>query len=265
MRVHVVSDVHGNVDALARAAVGADALVVLGDLIDFVDYADHRRGILGTLFGPDKVAVFADLRKQGNREQTVAYSRTLWDSLDDPATSVEEAVREQYAETFGMLNALDIPTYATPGNVDVPAIWPEYAGDAVYVLDGDVAKIGGLRFGFVGGSLMPAGYRPRKGAAWRPYLRTDEDFAAAVTGLGEVDVLCSHIPPDAPELTYDVVARRHESGASSLLTCICRHMPRWAVFGHVHQPLAARARIGRTECCNVGHFRDGERPFVLRY
>ncbi|MCU1650907.1 MAG: metallophosphoesterase, partial [Pseudonocardia sp.] len=47
MRVHVVADVHGNSDALARAGEGADALIVLGDLIDFVNYDDHRAGILG--------------------------------------------------------------------------------------------------------------------------------------------------------------------------------------------------------------------------
>ena len=37
VRVHVVSDVHGNADELARAGAGADALLVLGDLIDFVN------------------------------------------------------------------------------------------------------------------------------------------------------------------------------------------------------------------------------------
>ncbi|MGH3431349.1 MAG: metallophosphoesterase family protein, partial [Thermocrispum sp.] len=88
---------------------------------------------------------------------------------------------------------------------------------------------------------------------------------ASVAALGQVDVVCSHIPPDLPELTYDVVARRAESGAPSLLAAIRRHMPRWSVFGHVHQPLAARMRIGRTECCNVGHFRQVARPFVLRW
>lgn len=262
MRVHVVSDVHGNAEALARAGDGADALVVLGDLIDFVDYADHSRGILGRLFGAEKVAVFAELRRAGDRERTVAYSRTLWDSLADPAAAVEEAIREQYAQLFGLMTA---PTYATPGNVDVPALWPEFAGERVTVLDGEVTKIGGLRFGFVGGSLMPPGYRPRKGAAWRPYLRSEEDFAAAVDQLGEVDVLCSHIPPDVPELTYDIVARRPESGAASLLDSVRRHAPRWSLFGHVHQPLAARMRIGTTECCNVGHFQQSGRPFVLRW
>ena len=33
MRVHVVSDVHGATAALAAAAVGADALICLGDLV----------------------------------------------------------------------------------------------------------------------------------------------------------------------------------------------------------------------------------------
>lgn len=47
MRVHVVSDVHGNAEALARAGGGADALLVLGDLVEFVDYQHPARGILG--------------------------------------------------------------------------------------------------------------------------------------------------------------------------------------------------------------------------
>jgi predicted phosphodiesterase len=45
MRVHVVSDVHGNSEALARSGEGADALLCLGDLILFLDYADHSRGM----------------------------------------------------------------------------------------------------------------------------------------------------------------------------------------------------------------------------
>ena len=45
MRVHVVSDVHGRADALARAGDGADALICLGDLLLFLDYADHGQGI----------------------------------------------------------------------------------------------------------------------------------------------------------------------------------------------------------------------------
>ncbi|OZM74531.1 metallophosphoesterase [Amycolatopsis antarctica] len=268
MRIHVVSDVHGNAEALARAGDGADALIVLGDLLDFVDYHQHGRGILGELFGAEQVATFARLRREAGRDETLAFARSLWASLDDPGAAVDEAIRGQYATLFGAMSA---PTYAVPGNVDTPALWPEFAGPGVHLLDGEVAEIGGLRFGFVGGALLPDGATPRRGAVWQPYLRTREDFDASVAALGEqagaggIDVLCSHIPPALPELTYDVVARRRELGSTALLELIDEKRPRWSLFGHVHQPLAARVRRGYTECGNVGHFKETGRPWVLRW
>jgi hypothetical protein len=37
------------------------------------------------------------------------------------------------------------------------------------------------------------------------------------------------------------------------------------LFGHVHQPLARRLWIGRSECINVGHFRATGTPHVLAW
>jgi Icc-related predicted phosphoesterase len=265
MRVHVVSDVHGNADALARAGEGADALVVLGDLLDFVDYQDHSKGILGAVFGPEKVAVFAELRRARQSANLAAYARSLWSGLDNAADVVEAAIRDQYATLFAAMTA---PTYATPGNVDVPALWPEYTNEHVHHLDGTTARIGGLTFGFVGGALLAPGGTVRRTGVWAPYLRTREDYdsaVAAAAAAGPVDVWCTHIPPAVPELCYDVVARRPENASTTLLATIRAHRPRWSVFGHVHQPLAARMRIGRTECVNVGHFKRTTRPYVLRW
>jgi Icc-related predicted phosphoesterase len=262
MRVHVVSDVHGNADALARAGEGADALIVLGDLLDFVDYHDHEQGILGAVFGPEKVAVFAELRRARQSANLAAYARSLWSGLENAADVVEEAIRDQYAKLFGAMTA---PTYATPGNVDVPALWPEYTGDGVQMLDGATTEIGGLRFGFVGGALLAPGATLRRTGVWVPYLRPQAEFDAGVAALGPVDVLCTHIPPAVPELCYDVVARRPEQASTALLDVIRRDRPRWSLFGHVHQPLAARLRLGRTECVNVGHFKRTARPYVLRW
>jgi Icc-related predicted phosphoesterase len=258
----VVSDVHGNAEALAKAGDGADALVVLGDLIDFVDYHDHTGGIMGAVFGPEAMATFARLRRERAHAEVAAFARSLWTSLDDPGAVVEEAIREQYTRLFA---AMSVPTYAMPGNVDVPALWPEYAGENVRILDGETTELGGLRFGFVGGALLPPGAVRRRGGVFHPYLRTEEEMAADVARLGEVDVLCSHIPPDLPELIYDVVSRRSELGSPSLLSLIRTQSPRWAVFGHVHQPLVARMRLGYTECANVGHFQRTQRPYVLRW
>ncbi len=80
-----------------------------------------------------------------------------------------------------------------------------------------------------------------------------------------MDVLCSHIPPEIPDITFDVVAKRFERGSEALLEYINKYQPKYSFFGHVHQPLASRTRVGKTECVNVGFFRGTKRPFVLDF
>ncbi|MCT2593349.1 metallophosphoesterase [Streptomyces sp. N2-109] len=253
MRVHVVSDVHGNSEDLAQAGDGADALVCLGDLILFLDYADHSRGIFPELFGVENADRIVALRDARRFTESRELSARLWATVDRQAAT-EEAVRSQYAELFA---AFPTPTYATYGNVDMPSLWPEYARPGTTVLDGETAEIGGLRFGFVGGGL-PTPMRT-------PFEIDEETYAAKIAALGEIDVLCSHIPPEVPELCYDTVARRFERGSTALLEAIHAARPRYHLFGHVHQPLARRMRIGTTECVNVGHFNATGKPWVLEW
>ncbi|MYT27795.1 MULTISPECIES: metallophosphoesterase [unclassified Streptomyces] len=258
MRVHVVSDVHGNSRDLATAGDGADALVCLGDLVLFLDYADHSRGIFPELFGAENAAALVALRTARRFAEARELGRRLWAGLDRDGASREEvieaAVRRQYADLFA---AFPAPTYATYGNVDIPRLWPEYARPGTTVLDGQRVEIGGRVFGFVGGGLTS----PMR----TPYEIGDEEYAAKIEAVGEVDVLCTHIPPDVPELCYDTVARRFERGSSALLDALRTTRPRYALFGHVHQPLARRMRIGGTECVNVGHFNATGRPYVLEW
>ncbi|MFF0788416.1 metallophosphoesterase [Streptomyces spiralis] len=254
-RIHVVSDVHGNARDLARAGEGADALICLGDLILFLDYADHSRGIFPDLFGTENADRIVELRTARRFAEAREFGARLWAGIDgDRAQVIEQAVRKQYAELFA---AFPTPTYATYGNVDMPPLWKEYAHKGTTVLDGERAEIGGRVFGFVGGGLRT----PMR----TPYEIGDEEYAAKIEAVGEVDVLCTHIPPDVPELVYDTVARRFERGSRALLDAIRRTRPRYALFGHVHQPLVRRMRIGATECVNVGHFAGTGRPWVLRW
>jgi Icc-related predicted phosphoesterase len=262
MRVHVVSDVHGNAEALRRAGDGADALLVLGDLVDFVDYHDPAAGVLGRVLGAEVSAQFGRLRATGAPGELGAYAADRWARLPNAAAVVEEAVREQYA---GLFAAMTAPTWAIPGNVDVSALWPEFARPGLCLPDGQVVDVGGLRVGFVGGAPLPPGREPRRGSPWHPYVLRAEEYTARVAALGTVDLLCSHVPPAVPELAYDVVARRPEVASAALLDLVHRDRPRAALFGHVHQPLAARVRVGRTECVNVGYFRRTGRPHVLRW
>jgi Icc-related predicted phosphoesterase len=255
MRVHVVSDVHGNVEALGRAGDGADALVCLGDLLSFVDYADPAGGIMGELFGGEAISRFIELRTAQRFDEASAFSRSLWEQRgDEPRVAVEGAARRQYGRLF---EAMPRPAYATYGNVDLPRLWDEFTGDGIRVLDGETITLDGRRFGFVGGGLQTR-YRT-------PYERSDEEYAARIAAVGAVDVLCCHIPPALPELTYDVVSRRFERGSEAILQAIRETQPDLVLFGHVHQPLQRRMRIGRTECVNVGHFRAGGMPYVVSW
>src|SRR5262245_20355856 len=101
MRVHVVSDVHGRADALARAGEGADALVCLGDLILFIDYADHSRGIMADIFGASAVSTMIELRTARRFDEAREWSRQLWATVGGSRQQImEEAIRRQYAELF---------------------------------------------------------------------------------------------------------------------------------------------------------------------
>ncbi|MDX6287972.1 MAG: hypothetical protein QOG53_3457 [Frankiales bacterium] len=255
MQVNVVSDVHASVDALRRAGDGADALICLGDLVLFIDYDDHGAGILPDLFGAEAAEHYISMRSALQFDEARAFSKTLWDSLDrDRGEVIEEAIRGQYAALFG---AMPTPAYVTYGNVDIPRFYDDYLREGITVLDGQTTEIGGRTFGFVGGGL--------KTAMNTPFEISDEEYAEKVAAVGAVDVLCCHIPPALPLLTYDVMGRRFERGSEVLIDAIRDTQPELVLFGHVHNPLAKRVRIGRTECVNVGHFRGSGEPYVLRW
>ena len=255
MRVHVVSDVHARTDALAKAGDGADALICLGDLVLFLDYDEPGSGIFADLFGAEAATKLIDLRTERRFDEAREFSGKLWATVPgDRGEVIERAIRDQYADMFA---AMPTPAYLTYGNVDMPRLYDDYLRDGMTVLDGETCEIGGRVFGFVGGGL-PTPMRT-------PYEVPESEFAAKVAALGAVDVLCSHIPPDVPELLYDVEARRMERGSEALLDAIFTTQPDVVLFGHVHNPLVRRTRIGRTECVNVGHFRGRGIPFALEW
>jgi Icc-related predicted phosphoesterase len=257
MRVHVVSDVHGTADALARAGDGGDMLICLGDMLLFLDYADHTQGIFAELYGAENAWEYIDLRTQRRFDEARQLTMRIAAELTaergtDLRTLTDEAIRKQYAALFG---ALAEPAYLTYGNVDIPRVWADYLKPGHRVIDGGRATIDGITFGFAGAGLISPYRTPNEIPA--------DEFAAKLDAIGAVDVICTHIPPAVPELLYDTVARRMETGSTALLDLIRRTQPRYAFFGHVHNPLARRVRIGRTECVNVGHFRATRAPYVV--
>src|ERR1700727_698694 len=186
MRVHVVSDVHGTADALRTAADGADMLICLGDMLLFLDYADHTQGIFADLYGAEHareyIALRVDRRFDEARQLTAGIAARLTaERGTDLRTLTQQAISRQYAALFG---ALAEPAFLTYGNVDVPRMWDGYLKPGHTVIDGGRTMVGAVSFGFAGAGLIS------------PYRTPNEipqlEFAAKLDAVGPVDVICTH-------------------------------------------------------------------------
>ena len=226
MRVHVVSDVHGAVGDLPAASEDCDVFICLGDLLLYLDYADPRQGAFAEVFGVELPTKYIELRKAKKFDEARALTASAWAEVSggaDPDSRMARFVpiiERQYSEIFA---AIPPSALMTLGNVDVPALATRQMLPGQRILDGEVVVRGGVRFGFVGSGL-PSRYRT-------PNEIPVSKFDSLLAQLGDVDVLCTHIPPAVPELTFDVVARRFEVGSEALLALIEQTQPRYALFG----------------------------------
>ena len=247
-----MSDLHGAAQALAGEVHPDDTLLLLGDLINVIDYGT-KDGILVEIFGVDAVNEVIGLRAQKRFEEARSVMALRRKGREaEIAGKFQQAFHKAYRDVYAVLPH---QTYVILGNVDSPAVAEELRPENVEMVDGKVIELAGMRIGFVGGGLPT----PLKIAGEVP----EEEYNAKLEGLGEVDVICSHVPPDIPELTYDVIAHRHERGSSRLLEYIREVQPRRAFFGHIHQPLCSSMHIGRTHLLNVGYFRRTRRAITL--
>ena len=247
----IVSDVHGAFTELARVASLGGPLLVLGDLINFVDYRTGR-GIAADVYGPEYAREFIRNRRTGDWPA----NRRLWRRVQEGRESelaerIRAGVRRQYRAARRALLPAE-KAYVIHGNVD----WPEemavaLADDAVLV-DGEVVEIEGYTVGFAGGGV-PTPARARGEVA-------HEAMAAKLDALGRVDILCTHVAPSVAPLRRDVVTGMLERSSPVVLDYLATHRPRYHYFGDIHQPQAQEWRVGRTVCRNVGYFRATARP-----
>lgn len=252
MAVKIVSDLHSGVDALAREVRPDDTLLLLGDLINIIDYG-AMDGILVDVYGVEAVAQVVRLRAERRFDEARAIMHRRREGREAEITEeFQRRIREAYRQVAAVLPHR---TYLIFGNVDSPALTGEIFRPGVELVDGKVVEIEGLRVGFVGGGLpTPLGVAGEISV---------EEYNAKLAGLGVVDVVCSHVPPDLPELTYDTVARRREGGSQALLDYVRDVQPLRVFFGHIHQPLLSSTHVGRTHLLNAGYFRRTHRAIPL--
>jgi Icc-related predicted phosphoesterase len=239
----LISDVHGAVGPLRRVAAQPGPLLVLGDLINFIDYRTND-GIVATVSGRGLVDEFIDLRARGDG----AAVRRLWAAHSagreaEIRAAYDTAIAAAYVEICDPLEGSE--AYVTFGNVDTPEVLAAHLPAGSRFVDAEVVEIEGLRVGFAGGGMV------RIGTAGEV---TEETMGDKLDVLGPVDILCTHVPPAVPELAGDVIGGR-EKGSTAVLDYVLREQPRYHYFGDIHQPRATTWRIGATVSRNLGYFR----------
>jgi Icc-related predicted phosphoesterase len=243
----LVADVHGNNAALARVARRGEPLVVLGDLLNLIDYRTGE-GLLADLLGRDLVAEVLELRRRGGYGAANQRWRGFVAGREEEVQARFRALCEAAYE--GVATALEgAEAYVTYGNADRPDLLRRALPPGVRFVDGEVVEIEGLRVGIVGGGPTRLG---------TPGEVPDEDLAGKLGRLGPVDVLGTHAAPAVPQLACDVIGGRAKASRAVLEYLLAHHPPRH-YFGDVHQPQAVSWRVGSTLCRNLGYFRLTER------
>lgn len=241
----IVADVHGNADALRRVAGLGEPVVVLGDLINYIDYRTAD-GILADVAGSEWVWDMIEFRTAHEWDKVREHWETLRSEWDEAELRAQFHTRIELAYA-SICSALDgSEAYVTYGNVDRPDRLQHHLPSSATYIESGVVEIEGTRVGIVGGGIAsPLGV---------PGEVSDEDLGARLEQLGPVDVLGTHVPPAIPQLATDVVAGTNK-GSTPVLEYIQQHQPDYHFFGDIHQPQAVSWKIGRTRCRNVGYFR----------
>lgn len=250
MTIHIVSDVHGAHDALARLAPDGATVLVLGDLVNLVDYRTNE-GIVPDVVGADLVGRIVALRAEGRFEEAAELWSTQQQGRgDEIRAEVGRRMQTEYADVALALSKYS--SFVTFGNVDrVPMLKESLPPSATFV-DAEVVEIDGNAVGFAGGGIPSIGSSGEVSHA---------DMAAKLRQIGEVDILCTHVPPAIDMLAQDVVGGRPKS-SQPILDYIIEYQPKFHFFGDVHQPRALTWRVGETVCRNVGYFRATGRGVV---
>jgi len=241
--IRLIADVHGAVDALRRVAPGEGPLLVLGDLINFIDYRDNE-GIVTEVAGVEFVERIVRLRTAGDFTAAGELWREHSKGREDEYRALyNRAIEAAYVDICAALDGVE--AYVTYGNVDNPTVMKAHLPDTATFIEADVISIDGMRIGVVGGGVPTIN---------SPGEISNDVMAERLASVGPVDMLCTHVAPAIHPLATDVVGGR-EKGSPALLDYILEHQPRYHYFGDIHQPQAVSWQIGSTLSRNVGYFR----------
>ena len=241
-----ISDVHHGLVSLKNLPNTKEPIVILGDLINWIDYRNGE-GIAQDVFGKDIVVRLIQLRKDHNFEER----KKLWSSMfekdqEEVQLKLEQAIYRQYQEVFKTLKNYEV--LIIPGNVDSEKIIKETMTNNVNYVDGKVINYKHFKIGFAGGGV-PTPINARGEIS-------EEVFSLKLKQLGEVDIICTHAPPYVKELITDVITNKKRTRVGKLKENIPMKKNLNILYSEMSINLKpSKWRLGTTDCLNVGYFR----------
>jgi len=252
--VKIISDIHGEYDALSSCLRQSDVAVLLGDYLNLIDFRSLN-GILAEVYSREQIAQALGEIARGRKEYARSSIRDITGADPSKQSRVRELILESYERFFACLKCKCLLIY---GNTDNPDLMREVSCGKAEVIECGVETLDGQKFGFISGA--PCG----PWSVGLPGEMASVEYAKLVSSLGPVDVLCTHYPPAISELTWDTEARRDEEGSLELLRYIEEYSPERHYFGHVHNPASSSAVHGKTTCINAGFFKERRTVLIHR-
>ncbi len=247
MAIKLIADTHGRFEDLGDTIAAEDILLVLGDVLDLIDWADIS-GILPDVIGKEELVNKLMSAVASGPQAAVEIRDELLAPDGRFYPELQRRVVESYTVFSRVLRDIGCRAYIIYGNGDIPEVLEaSLDGAANAVMAEGKVEIAGSVFGFVPGAL----YSP----FMMPAEMDDEAYGARLRELGPVEVLCTHIPPRLEAATMDVVAGRPVEGSASLLAYIEENRPRILYHGHVHQPAQRELLVGETRVINVAYYK----------
>jgi Icc-related predicted phosphoesterase len=253
MAVKLIADPHGNFRNLAREVDEEDVLLVLGDILDLVDWADFS-GILPEVVGKKELGEKLFQAFAAGPRAAVALREELIAPDSPYFPALRRKIEEQYRAFAAVLAEIGCRAFILYGNGDIPWALEECLREVpgACLAEGRIS-VEGVTFGFMPGALLSPFRMPAE--------MDDAEYGEHLEKLGKVDVLCTHIPPSLEHITMDVVAGRPVEGSRSLLRYLDKHRPAYHYHGHVHNPARRFWKVGDTMVVNVGYYKKEEKVY----
>ncbi len=188
-----------------------------------------------------RILAFSDLHRSRGRAADLVAASAEADLVIGAGDFCNQ--RQDLAGALALLDGLQAPMVAVPGNCESAAELREAAAEGTTVLHGDGVEIGGLKIFGLGYAVPETPF-----GAWSCDL-PEEEAATMLDHCEAADILVLHSPPKG---VADQLEDGTSLGSTAIHAAIERLQPQLAVCGHIHPSWGRTGTIGRTQIVNLG-------------